>query len=590
MNDSGYWARLPGRRITRRRALAAAGAGAAGLALAACGGKSEKVSSDIAVQGGLAQPKDTSAIAVRGGVYKNVTTRDTQTFDVGATSNFTAYGAGSLIYSRILKSKSGMGIPPVTAELDGDLAEGWEVGEDGTRWTFRLRPNIKMHNVAPLNGRALDIEDVSLSWQRFAEKNPRRIRFDMVEKIETPDARTISYKLKFPYAPFGVIMADFSSFWVMPKEVAQEKVDYRGTGAGSGPWVLEEYRPSAYAVYRRHEDYFLPGLPYMDKVEYPIVSEYATRLAQFKAGNIYEYTPIQNDVVNLRADLPDALIYQGDFTLGWPVIFQGRTDPVWKSNGDIRLRRALSVAIDRDLYIDALYGVSDLQKAGFANIEARWHNMVGAGWPWWLDPKSKEFGWPDKEPAKWLKYDPVEAKALLSAAGYPNGIDSEVHYWSTFLAGGTFRMEVETTLGFWSDVGIRLKQVGSEQAEYLDKIVALGDFKGITVSPSGEYNEVDSLIKAQWTLPSDRNPPGYDDPEFNAMFEKQRRTFDMNERKAIIWEMQKWLAQRMWYVPWGGQATSSFNFVRPWVQNVQVFRASPDSMIRRWMDPSKMKG
>lgn len=589
LDKRDYWTRALRTRITRRRGLAVAAAGAAGLALAGCG-RSDKVSSDIAVEGGLARPKDTSSIAAPGGVYRSVTNRDVQTFDVGATSNFTAYGAAPLIYSRILKTKSGMGIPPVTAELDGDLAERWEVADEGTRWTFRLRNGVKMHSVPPLNGRGLEMDDVTLSWQRFADKNPRRVRYDMVEKVESPDDHTISFKLKFPYAPFGVIMSDISSFWVMPKEVAQEKVDYRSTGAGTGPWVLEEYRPSSYAVYRKNENYFLPGLPYMDKVEYPIVPEYAARLAQFKAGNIFEYSPIQSDIISLKNDVPSALIYQGDFSLGWPVIFLGRTDPIWKGTADIRLRRALSVAIDRDLYIDTLYGVSDLQTAGFANIESRWHNMVGAGWPWWLDPKSKEFGWPDKEPATWYKYDPSEAKKLLSAAGYPNGIESEAHYWSTFMTGGTFRTEVEMTLGFWSEVGIRLKQVGHEQAEWLDKIVAQGDVKGVCVSPSGEYNEVDTLIKQQWTMPSDRNPPGYDDPEFNAMFEKQRRTFDTNERKAIIWDIQKWLTQRMWGVPWGGQATSSFNFVWPWVQNVQVFRASPDSLLRRWLDQEKMKG
>ncbi len=589
--EANYWTKSLNRRLSRRRALVGvgtAGAAAAALATVGCGGES-KVTSEIAVEGGLAQAKDTTSIATRGGVYRNITSADAQTMDVGTTSNYTAYAVANMIYSRLLKAKSGMGIPGITAEIDGDLAEGWEVTEDGTRWTFKLRPSVKMHKVPPLNGREMDMEDVLLSWQRFAEKNPRRIRFDMVDKVETPDARTISFKLKFPYAPFGVIMADASSFWVMPKEVAQGKVDYRSTGAGTGPWVLDEYRPSSYFTYKRHDEYFLPGLPYMDKIDYPIVPEYAARVAQFRAGNVYDFTPIDSDVVGLRDALPDTLIYQGDFTLSWPVIFLGRTDAVWKGTADIRLRRALSLAMDRDAYIDMLYGVDRLRSAGFQNIEVRWHNAFSVGWPWWLDPKSKEFGWPDKEPATWYKYNPAEAKKLIAAAGYPNGIETDLNYWSIFMAGGTFRKEVETTAGFWQDVGIKLRLVGHEQAEYLDKIVANGEVKGIVVSPSGEYNEVDSLIKAQWTVPSDRNPPAYDDPEFNAMFDKQRRTFDTNERKAILWDMQKWITQHMWGVPWGGQATSTFTFVRPWVQNWRVYRSSPDSMLRRWMDQTKMK-
>ena len=592
----GYWQKSLNERITRRRALAGAagaGAGVVALSMVGCnGGDKAKVTSDIEVNGGLAVPKDTTAIAVQGGTYKSVTNQDVQTFDVGETSNFTAYGIAPYVYARIVKSKS---VPTqrVSNEIDGDLASSWEVSSDATQWTFRLR-DAKMSNVAPLNGRAVDIEDVRLSWERFAAKNPRRGRYDMIDKVETPDAKTIVYKLKYPYGPFGKILADASAFWVMPKEVAQGKVDYRSTAAGMGPYVLEEYRPSSFVNWKRNPNYWQQGLPYVERWEYPIVPEYATRLAQFKAGNIYSLTPNAADILSLKQDMPNAAIYQPDFTVSWPVIFFGRTDPVfhgWK--GDVRIRRALSMAIDRDLYIDTFYNVAQLRAAGFGTIESRWHNMLACGWPYWLDPKSKEMGWPDKAPGLWYKYDPAESKKLLAAAGYPNGIDMDVHYATIFLAGAVFRAQVEATIGFWQEAGFRIKQVPEDfNNEFLPKTVAVGNMTGLAVSPSGEYNEVDTLLTSQWRVVSgasnDRNPSAVDDPTLNALLDKQKKTLDDKERTQTLYEVQKLISDNMWGIPWGGQATSSFTFAYPWVQNMQVYRGLPDSITRAWIDPTKL--
>jgi ABC-type transport system substrate-binding protein len=115
---------------------------------------------------------------------------------------------------------------------------------------------------------------------------------------------------------------------------------------------------------------------------------------------------------------------------------------------------------------------------------------------------------------------------------------------------------------------------------------------GIAVSPSGEYNEVDTLLTSQWRLvpgaPNDRNPPAYNNAELNAMLDKQRRTLDEEERTQVLHDIQKWLSDRLWGIPWGGQATSGFSFYYPWIQNVQVFRGSPDSLTRVWIDQTKL--
>jgi peptide/nickel transport system substrate-binding protein len=578
-----YWGRLHAAVVSRRRALAiglSLGTGAAAATLVGCGGGD---ATGVRIVGGLAEARDTSAQAVAGGVYRTFYTREADTLDVGASDNYVAYGFATYYYSRILKAKSGLGIDPNSMELDGDLAQSWEVTPDAQTWTFRLRPGGRMQNVQPLNGRLIDVEDVAMSWERFRAKSPRRQRYFMVEKVETPDAQTVVFKLNEPYAPFGVIMADTSGFWVMPKEYAREEIDGRNTAVGSGPWIQEKQVPSALREFRRNPDYFLDGLPYMERVELPLVSEYVQRLAQFKAGNIYSLTPASSDVMSVRKDVPDALMWKGDFGLGWPVIFFGRVDRTFE---DIRLKRALSMSLDRDLFLDTFFDVENFRKEGL-DVEVRWDNMLSCGYErWWLDPRdSKEMGYPDKPPGKWYRHDIAEAKALLSAAGHPNGLDSEAHTWPT--AGAQFIQQVQATIGMWAEAGIRLRLVMDDFATvFLPRSVVQGAAVGLNLTPSGEYNEVDQVLRGQWQ-PGPRNPSHYQRPYVDEMITKQSITLDTEERRRILWDLQKYLSDDMNYVAWNGQASTTYSFTQPWVMNNRVFRSTPDSLARLWLDPKK---
>ena len=152
----------------------------------------------------------------------------------------------------------------------------------------------------------------------------------------------------------------------------------------------------------------------------PIVPEYATALAQFKAGNIYSMGSGRN-TPKMRPE--DILADQEGRAAPqiYPERPRRRRRRAWASAVcgkspflDERVRQAFSMSIDRDLYMDTFLNVAKFQSEGLP-VETRWNTGLAATFDgWWLDPKGKNFG-PN---AKYYKHDIAEAKKLLAAAGY----------------------------------------------------------------------------------------------------------------------------------------------------------------------------
>ncbi len=595
MPNRSYWERTSKIRVSRRQALsgaAALGAGAVALSMAGCGsgGGNGGNASDS-----LAKAVDTSKDAVRGGTYLSYMGREPMTLDAGSSDVSTTHTFAAYYFSRLLKIKSGPGVDYDAQLPDGDFAESWNT-PDGLTWTFKIRQG-KMQNVPPVNARPIDSEDVKLSWDRFMKQNPKRGRYTMIDSVTTPDAQTVVYKLKYLYAPFQRIMADPLGFWVMPKEYAQEKLDPRNTAVGSGPWILDKLVPSSRMEFRRNADYWDGGLPYIDRIEMPLVTETAQQRSQFLAKNTYIYTPSADDVWPLHDDFSAAQMWKADWSVLWPVIFFGRKEfePRFQ---DIRLRRALAMSIDRDEFIDVFYGVQAAKARG-ASVTVRWSNVIAVGWPEWLDPKSKDMGYPDKEPGKWYKFDPAEAKKMVAAAGYPDGLDAPGYYYTG--QSSDFMRRTQVTVDSFRNIGVRLALDGQDYyTKFIPDSVLKGNSKGVGITPSGEFNEVDVMLydhfmpqRNYWDPPSqvsgpegtsNRNPADFFDQEVYDLIEKQRRTLDYQERKGVIWDIQKKLSSLMWEIPWNGEADTGYTFTNPVLKNYRVWRGVPDTTTHLWLD------
>ncbi|HWC30786.1 MAG TPA: ABC transporter substrate-binding protein, partial [Dehalococcoidia bacterium] len=443
--SGSYWHSTLTRRISRRRALAATGATAAAAAfLAACGG-GDGDDGDAAEpedsSGLIHKPQDTSSGARPGGTLKHFFTADITTFDSLANNGSAPLSqSAAFVYPRLVKY-SILKYPDRNqgTSFEGDLSTGWEVSGDKLTVTFKLRPGMKWDPRPPTSSREADSEDVIRSWEKFRSTNPGASTYVYnaqtapaapVESMTAPDKSTIVVKLREPDASIIALFAG-TTFSPMPREF-DGGFDPKTTTRGHGPWLLETYTPSVGFVYARNPNYYVKDRPYPDKLEAPIVPEYATRLAQFRAGNIHTdvtggFGGNQADIVPTKNSLPETQLLVADSyptQAPWHLMFG------WDGNApfkDKRLRQAVSMLIDREGVIDALDNRDGFAKDGL-ELDVAYNTVVSAGWgEHWLDPKDQsKFG----ASAKFLSHDPAEAKKLIEAAN-GMGVEFDFHYNST---------------------------------------------------------------------------------------------------------------------------------------------------------------
>jgi len=297
--SESYWSKFSGARLGRRRLLVTSGAtlGAAAL-LAACGsggsggGGSSGGGTDHSSL--VTKAEDTSKQAKRGGTLKTSITTDANAWDPYFTGAW--FGTlGAVVFSRLTVVKPGLG-EPSAGEIGGDLASGWEFAPDGLTVTYKLRPNAHWHNVAPVNGRSVDAQDVVASWERWRKTSGTRTLLDHDASPDAPvlsltaaDNSTIVVKLGFPavFLPSSMSGNTGQSFHILPREAADGSYNLRNTPIGSGPFSLSEQIQSSRMTFKRNPGYHDANIPYSDTVEYPIVTEYATGMAAFKTGQLF---------------------------------------------------------------------------------------------------------------------------------------------------------------------------------------------------------------------------------------------------------------------------------------------------------------
>src|SRR5213594_3434312 len=248
--------------------------------------------------------------------------------------------------------------------LKGDLAESWQGSPDQRVWTFKLRRGVKWQNVPPLNGRELVAADVKYCFEAYAKEGVQAFTFQEIEGIETPDSHTLRVYLRTPNALFPQNVAEPVAV-IFSREVLEEDGDLKKRMIGTGPFVLKEHTRKVRIVLQRNPDYFDTGRPYVD--EYVILSapDSATRAAAFRTGQS-DFLPLQSpsEVEAIRRTNPAAVVQALTPSITPFGLALAQDKPPFD---DVRVRRALSMAIDRQRQVDTVY---------------EGHGIVTAGVPW----------------------------------------------------------------------------------------------------------------------------------------------------------------------------------------------------------------
>ncbi len=604
MKVQSYWERALAGRTSRRRLLATTGGvSAAAALLAACGGgDSSKGSKGGDTSGLVAKQVDETKTAKQGGTYKSFLARDVQGLEPMFTSSPTN-NPTRIAYARMTTVKPGI-LQASTGEIIGDLAESWELSADKLQVTFKLNQNAHFAPIAPVNGRSVDAQDIVFSWNRFVQVgstasdlansiNPAA----PITSITAPDNKTIVMKLAEPQsAVLGLGRTGEGGFNIVPKE-AEGQIDLRRTQLGAGPYYLGEYSPSTRFIYKRNPGYHAQPRPYVDVLEMPIITEYAAGLAQFRAGAVYQYAVRAEDVIPTKQAVSEILMVQTPVVVDTSKAFFGmKPSPADKTPfRDVRVRQAFSMSWDRDLYIDTVYNVTKFREQGVP-VDTRWNTAVRADdfSGWWVDPKSKDFG-PN---AMYYQHDIAEAKKLLTAAGYANGLDVE-SYWVTGVEYGTdFAPHVQIIIGFAQDAGFRIKTTPVNfntdwRGKYAD---VQGNFEGLSfrVSAAGQPDPGEKLF-AEYNSKGGILFTGFDpdgkgslagDPALDDLTIKMRREFDLAKRQALAKEFQQYEAKMQYFPRFPGGA-SGFGLTWPIIRNFGVYQGLIPLFVTEWVDETK---
>jgi peptide/nickel transport system substrate-binding protein len=555
MPEQSYWIRLWRERITRRRLLAGAAAGGAGLAgatLAACGGKVAILPSTSSSGGQAA-----AAGPPQQGGTVNVYYKANMPLDPQKVSANPQRAVGG-VYSRILRFKTGLDAKTIEDHgVENDLAASLEV-PDASTWTIKLRPDVKFQNIAPINGRAFGAEDVKATFTRAvdpATASPNRGTLSMIDpsQIQTPDDHTITFKLAYPYGPFSRILASAVYSWILPREVLTGAYDPSKQVIGTGPYLLDAATPDVAYTYKRNPDWFEQGLPHTDAVKIAIITDSNTQLAQFSGGNLDELVvdnPFSLDTV--KRQNPKATIQQIDYSSASPLYFQ-LGDPTSQFL-DIRVRRAFSMAIDREAITKSVYN-------GQADTQVYVPGYMGKWCLWVKDlPASLQ---------PYYQYNPAEAKKLLQAAGATN-LQLQVGYSAPgtpaslstvqILANGLNAVGVKTVLAPYDynkdfvDSGHGIRQ-GFFPKDYIG-------FLGIA-----PYEDPDFWLFTYFHSKSTENQERLNDPKMDAMIDHERTLINDDERLKAVRDALTYLAEQMYVVPTPGGP--EWVAVQPRVQNYQ---------------------
>src|SRR5499426_3182742 len=298
-----------------------------------------------------AQPKRGGILRVRG--------YDPVHFDHHLTTNARTNTTLSFLHSTLVRYKVGPEIAPGTFTVEPHLAERWEEPDDLT-CVFYLRRGVTWHNKPPLNGRELVADDVKFTFDRFLNEkaNVLRDQLEPVERIEVVDRYTVKFVLKEPFVWLPTRLADSSSMWIIAPEVVEKFGDLKTpeSAIGTGPFLLERYEPNVKTVFKRNPAYSRQDQPYVDGVEWLVLEDDSTRLAMYRTGQIdcgpwHWWSVRQQDVAALKKTHP-LLLYQDFLSTGSQAISM-RTD--MSPFADVRVRRAISHAIDRQALIDAVW-------------------------------------------------------------------------------------------------------------------------------------------------------------------------------------------------------------------------------------------
>lgn len=428
----------------------------------------------------------------------------------------------------------------VTQDPEGNyvpyLAESWEMSEDGLTWTFHMKPGITFHDGTPLTA-----QDVAWTYTRAKDPaNPGAAGASLaaVESIEATDDSTVVMRLPQPFFPLLTSLSDAAYFGILSQEAVEAAGDdYGRAPVGAGPYKFKEWVTGEKVILERNPDfnwgpdYAHQGPHYFDQIEYRIIPETATQVVSMEAGEVH--------VAGVRSSDQPIVEQTGLYTLY--DVFQPGTGPFLQFNNtrppldDVRVRQALSMAIDRDVLAKVATGGQSVPQYG----------------P--LSPATIGF-WPGVEYVG-FRYNLEKAKSLMQQAGYTPNASGMLEK-----DGQPLKFTLKTIAG--EETWLRICEIIQEQFKALGVEIQLEQMEaGALVGDEISGNYEMGMMQVGWadadilyqlfhsSMIGALNLSQVQDPDLDEMLTRTRTTLDPNARQQWVDDVQRYITERAFFAP-----------------------------------------
>jgi len=421
-------------------------------------------------------------------------------FDPGVVTAASSYEILGMIYENLLTFDD-------EGQPQPQLAESWEIVDDLT-YVFTLRQGVTFHS-----GKMLDAEDVVFTFSRIKDEataSPRASQFTGVDSIEATDKYTVTFRLNAPNGPFlATLAAGYSE--ILPK--TDPPIDFLSETDGTGPFMMKEFKADTETILAANPNYWQAGMPKLATLDYKIQPEETARLNALRAGDIQLTTladPVSADTARSSEGIN---VIEQETTDYYLLGFNCKQAPF----DDPKVRQALSIGIDRQAIIDAVF-------FGKGQVTGPIVPTLGD----WAQPV---------EQLPRYQRDVDGAKALLEEAG-KSDLSFKILVGSLYPEFVSIALVIQDQL---KDIGVTAELEQVEWGTFIDRWIAR-DFESF-VSYNSSGNDPDLAVYSMLTTDGSSNAFQYSDDEVDRLLMNGRTTTDREERKAFYQELEVAVAE-----------------------------------------------
>ncbi len=407
-----------------------------------------------------------------------------------------------------------------------DLAQSWAWSGDGKKLTFKLRNDVKWHDGKPFT--SADVKctfDMLMgkSQQKFRQ-NPRKSWYDQVEDVTTNGDYEASFNLKRPQPSLLALLASGYTP-VYPCHVSPG--DMRTKPVGTGPFKFVEFKANESIKIAKNPDYWKKGLPYLDGIEFNIITNRSTAVLGFISGKFDMTFPTEVTIPllkDVKSQAPKAVCVLEPNNVSTNIIVNSSNPPF----DNVDVRRALALALDRKAFVD-------IQFEGQADIGG---TMQPGPAGLWAMPKEMLETIPGYGPN--IEKNREEARKLMQKAGF--GPDKRLSIKIATRNIPIYRDPAIVLIDQIKSIYIDAELDVVDTAQWFPKVARKDYSLGLNLTGNA-VDDPDQSFYENYACGSERNYTGYCNKEIEKLFDQQSAEPDLNKRKKLVWEIDKKLQE-----------------------------------------------